>query len=211
MPHLVDQRIAELLCSRICHELVAGIAAINNGVELISDIDRSMLDEVMELIDGSAKQSSVRVQYYRMAYGFAGNDALGGLGAIKPLVDGLFDTEERYSIALPDPATAPDLPPGAGKLLLNLIVLGMDCLPRGGTLTVSIDQADGRTRLIVDSAGEEARLSEKSQEALGPDVTSEAMTALHVHAYYTAALAEASGGALAVDADTGRVSFGVTI
>ena len=66
----VDRRIAELLCSRICHELVAGIAAINNGVELISEIDASMFDEAMGLIGGSAKQASARVQYYRMAYGF---------------------------------------------------------------------------------------------------------------------------------------------
>ena len=51
----VDRRIAELLCSRICHELVAGIAAINNGVELISEIDASMFDEAMGLIGACAE------------------------------------------------------------------------------------------------------------------------------------------------------------
>ena len=76
MPLDVDRRIAELLCSRICHELVAGVAAINNGVELINEIDSSMFDEAMGLIGDSAQQASARVQYYRMAYGYAGNDAL---------------------------------------------------------------------------------------------------------------------------------------
>ena len=79
MANVVDQRIAELLCSRICHELVAGVAAINNGVELITEIDSSMMDEALDLIGTSARQSSARLQFYRMAYGFAGNDALKSL------------------------------------------------------------------------------------------------------------------------------------
>ncbi len=204
MPHLVDRRIAELLCSRICHELVAGIAAINNGVELISDIDRSMADEVMELISGSAQQSSIRVQYYRMAYGYAGNDALGGLGAVKELVDGLFATEERYSITMPEPAAVGTLPLGCGKLLLNMVVQGMDCLPRGGKLAVWINQ-EGRSRVVV------AGSTERSLEAIAPDVTPDAISALHVHAYYTAALAESLGQGLEVETASGRVTLGVTL
>jgi len=210
MPHLVDRRIAELLCSRICHELVAGIAAINNGVELISDIDRSMADEVMELISGSAQQSSIRVQYYRMAYGYAGNDALGGLGAVKELVDGLFATEERYSITMPEPAAVGTLPLGCGKLLLNMVVQGMDCLPRGGKLAVWINQ-EGRSRVVVEATGDDARLTERSLEAIAPDVTPDAISALHVHAYYTAALAESLGQGLEVETASGRVTLGVTL
>ena len=94
----VDRRIAELLCSRICHELVAGIAAINNGVELISEIDPTMFDEAMGLIGSSAKQASARVQYYRMAYGYAGHDALGGISAVTDLIQGLFENEERFEL-----------------------------------------------------------------------------------------------------------------
>lgn len=195
----VDRRIAELLCSRICHELVAGIAAINNGVELISEIDASMFDEAMGLIGGSAKQASARVQYYRMAYGFAGHDALQSMMAVRELAEGLVESEERFDVSLPDTAAAGDLKPGSGKLILNLIVFAMDCLPRGGRITADVHMVDGRPCVIVMGEGDEARLSDRCAAAIAPDVAQEDVTALNVHAYFTAALAAELGDGLVSD------------
>ena len=120
MTFTVDRRIAELLCSRICHELVAGVAAINNGVELISEIDPSMFDEAMTLIGSSAKQASARVQYYRMAYGFAGHDALSSMAAVGQLISQLVETEDRYGVELPENAASIPLEAGRGKKLSDL-------------------------------------------------------------------------------------------
>lgn len=195
----VDRRIAELLCSRICHELVAGIAAINNGVELISEIDASMFDEAMGLIGGSAKQASARVQYYRMAYGFAGHDALQSMGAIRELAEGLVESEERFDVSLPDTATAGDMKSGTGKLILNLIVFAMDCLPRGGRITADVHMVEGRPCIIVMGEGQEARLSDRCAAALSPDVAEDEITALNIHAYFTAALAAEIGDGLITD------------
>ncbi len=195
----VDRRIAELLCSRICHELVAGIAAINNGVELINEIDSSMFDEAMGLIGGSAKQASARVQYYRMAYGFAGHDALQSMSAVRELAEGLVESEERFEVSLPDAATAGDLKPGTGKLILNLMVFAMDCLPRGGKITADVHSVDGRPCVIVMGEGQEARLSERCAAAIAPGASDEDVTALNVHAYFTAALAAELGGDLITD------------
>lgn len=193
----VDRRIAELLCSRICHELVAGVAAINNGVELISEIDPTMFDEAMGLIGSSAKQASARVQYYRMAYGFAGYDALGSISAVTELIEGLLDNEERFELQVA--GEVPALEPGWGKLLLNLVVLGMDCLPRGGALTLSVAENGGKPSLTVTGKGEEARLPDRYADILTRDVSSDEVTALNVHAFYTAALALALGRGLETD------------
>jgi histidine phosphotransferase ChpT len=192
----VDRRIAELLCSRICHELVAGIAAINNGVELIREIDASMFDEAMGLIDGSAKQASARIQFYRMAYGFAGHDALQSMMAIRELAEGLVESEERFEVSLPDTAAAGDLTSGAGKLILNLIVFAMDCLPRGGKITADVHMVEGRPCIIVMGEGQEARLSDRCAAAIAPDVADDDVTALNIHAYFTAALAAEIGNGL---------------
>ena len=205
----VDQRIAELLCSRICHELVAGIAAINNGVELISEIDPSMFDEAMGLIGTSGKQASARLQYYRMAYGFAGYEALGGIAAVNELIEGLLETEERFSADLS--ADSPPLEAGWGKLLLNLTVLGMDCLPRGGTLRPAVVSEGGKTVVSVRGEGDEARLSDHASSIVDATPSSDEVTALNVHAYYTAALADAVGGGISVAFDGGRVSIEVAV
>lgn len=190
----VDRRIAELLCSRICHELVAGVAAINNGVELISEIDPTMFDEAMGLIGSSAKQASARLQYYRMAYGFAGYEALGGMSAVTELIAGLLEDEERFELQVA--GDAPALEAGWGKLLLNLIVLGMDCLPRGGVLTASVAGSGSKPSITVMGKGEEARLPDRYADILTREVSSDEVTALNVHAFYTRALASALGRGL---------------
>lgn len=209
MTYTVDRRIAELLCSRICHELVAGVAAINNGVELISEIDPSMFDEAMGLIGSSAKQASARVQYYRMAYGFAGHDALSSMSAVTDLFKGLIETGERFTLELPD--AQPALEAGWGKLLLNLGVLAMDCLPRGGSLAPAVSANGGDTVISVTGRGEEARLSDRYRDVFAKEVTSESVTALNVHAYYTSALAGDIGRGLDMDFQDGIVALRVPV
>lgn len=207
MTYTVDRRIAELLCSRICHELVAGVAAINNGVELISEIDSSMLDETMGLIGSSARQASVKVQYYRMAYGFAGHDALSGMSDVTALIRALLESETRFTLKLQE--SPPPLEAGWGKLLLNLCVLGMDCLPRGGALAPMVTAAGGGTEIAVFGQGEEARISDRCRDILTRAVAPDEVSALNVHAYYTSALAGDIGGGLDIEVGDGAVSLKV--
>ena len=209
MTFTVDRRIAELLCSRICHELVAGVAAINNGVELVSEIDPSMSEEAMSLIGSSAKQASARVQYYRMAYGFAGYDALTSLGAVTALIGGLVENESRYALEGGSADGTAPLQPGWGKVLLNMSVLAMECLPKGGAVAPAVTAANGATLLSVTGRGEEARVPDRYRGVLDGAVAPDEVSALNVHAYYTAALAESAGEGLRVEIGDGRASLSV--
>lgn len=208
MANNVDQRIAELLCSRICHELVAGIAAINNGVELITEIDRSMLDEALELIDMSARQSSARLQYYRMAYGLAGGEALRSLAEVRELVDKIVACETRISSELRAPDSVTALEPGWGKLLLNMFVFGVDCLPRDGKVTYGLENG---SRLVAVAAGKGARLPSRYEGFPTPGIPDEDVTALNIQAYYTTFLAKTVGGGLELDIGEDVISLGVPV
>lgn len=64
----IDLRVLELLASKICHDLVSPVSAINNGVELIEDIGGSVVDEAMKLIGDSATNASRRLRLFRIAY-----------------------------------------------------------------------------------------------------------------------------------------------
>lgn len=208
MANDVDQRMGELLCSRICHELVAGIAAINNGVELITEIDDSMMDEALDLIGTSARQSSARLQFYRMAYGFAGNDSLKGLGEVRELVDKLLEAETRIGAEFRDTGDSPALGSGWGKLLLNLILFGMDCLPREGTVAYGIE--DGR-RLFATASGTGAQIPSRYEGFPEPGVPIEEVTALNIHAYYTTHLARSFGAGLKVETGGDEITLAVSI
>ncbi|RUU53240.1 histidine phosphotransferase, partial [Mesorhizobium sp. M2C.T.Ca.TU.002.02.1.1] len=63
--------LAALLCSRVCHDIISPVGAINNGLELL---DEGGADEdAMKLIRQSARNASARLQFARIAFGAAGS------------------------------------------------------------------------------------------------------------------------------------------
>src|SRR3546814_3632269 len=68
----IDLRVAELLASRLCHDLVGPIGAVGNGLELLGDEEFGMADDAMKLTTSSARQASHILQFFRLAYGMAG-------------------------------------------------------------------------------------------------------------------------------------------
>ncbi|MHA1190655.1 MAG: histidine phosphotransferase family protein, partial [Alphaproteobacteria bacterium] len=129
----IDMRVAELLASRLCHDLVGPIGAVNNGMELLEDEDLGMSDDAIQLSASSARQAANLLQFYRLAYGMAGGRIGGDMGDLQNLATGFLSsgkTALNWLVGTP----AGEAPEGLGKLLLNLIVLGDECLPRGGSL-----------------------------------------------------------------------------
>src|SRR5215471_2849316 len=80
----VPMRVLELLTARLCHELSAPIAAINNGVELLAEeetvFERGMnfSRDAAELISESARRAASRLQFHRFAYGFGRGSMIAG-------------------------------------------------------------------------------------------------------------------------------------
>ena len=64
-----DLLMSALLSSRLCHDLVGPIGAVNNGVELMADSDDEMRAEAESLIAKSAGQAIHRLGFFRLAYG----------------------------------------------------------------------------------------------------------------------------------------------
>src|SRR5580700_4198072 len=83
----IDIRVLELLSSKICHDLVSPVSAINNGVELIEDIGGSVVEEAMKLIGDSAAHASRRLKLFRMAYGRAGSDESLGVKDVRQVAE----------------------------------------------------------------------------------------------------------------------------
>src|ERR1700727_3175486 len=83
----IDLRALELLASKLCHDLVSPVSAINNGVELIEDIGGSVVDEAMKLIGDSAAHASRRLRLFRMAYGRAGSEDNLGIKDVRQIAE----------------------------------------------------------------------------------------------------------------------------
>ena len=211
MLEFVDMQIAELLCSRLCHELASPIGAVNNGIEMIEEFDGSMLQDALPLIGSSAKMAAARLNFYRMAYGTAGTQSIASLNDLKELAGSYF-AEGRTGLSWPADSLEPALEDGWGKLLLNILSLAADTLPRGGVLSVAFDEDSSAARITVAAEGEGARISEECRLAMSPDVSLDSLTPRSVHAYFVARLSERLLIGIDIGEEiTGRIAFTVRL
>ncbi|MHA1152142.1 MAG: histidine phosphotransferase family protein [Alphaproteobacteria bacterium] len=209
MAFLIDMRVAELLASRLCHDLVGPIGAVNNGMELLEDEDLGMSGDAIQLSASSARQAANLLQFYRLAYGMAGARIGDDLGNLRELATGFLASSKTMLDWSTVGQPAGETPDGLGKLLLNVIVLGDECLPRGGTLGVNLAEGAAGLEVAVTASGTGARLREESQLVLADNVVIEELTPRNVHGYFTRLLAQRMGSDLIVDspgADSLRLS-----
>ena len=157
---------ASLLCSRLCHDLLSPVGALNNGLELLADEhDPEMRQRCLELLAESAKASANKLKFFRLAFG-----AAGGFGEeidtheAQTALQGLFGAERRIELGWV--VSSEKLPKDAVKLLLNVAMLAGDALVRGGRLDVGAERNGGEIELAVRAEGPRILLDPALRETL---------------------------------------------
>lgn len=208
----IDLRIAQLMSSRLCHDLVGAVGAINAGLEMSGDKSQDPR-EALDLVGLSAGEVERRLAFYRVAFGL-GSSAKDGAHAAeaRTLAAGLL-TGGRVRLDWPDEEVPNDLSPTAAKLLLNMILVAQESLPRGGELAVRFATMPEGLGIALTSRGDNAALRAETRDALDLAAPSDALSARGVHGRLAAVLAESLGGALEAEeiADTGEVRLAALI
>ncbi|MFN2098681.1 histidine phosphotransferase family protein [Altererythrobacter sp. MF3-039] len=192
--------LAALLCSRLCHDMLSPVGALNNGLELLADeTDPEMRKNCMELLEQSAKTSADKLKFFRLAFG-----AAGGFGEMVPceepqaLIDALASANQRLTInwALADPK----LPKPAVKVLLNFAQIAIEALIRGGTLDIGAelrsDNGKGNSEIVVRASGPKIAFDEAIGRALEGSLGPGELNSRTAAAHMIAMLAEDAGGGL---------------
>ena len=187
--------LASLLCSRLCHDLMSPVGALNNGIELLADEqDPDMRDKCLELLADSARASANKLKFFRLAFGAAGGfrEAIDTHEA-EAALEGVFGPDRRIELGWV--VSDDKLPKGAVKLLLNLALLGGDALVRGGRLDVGAESRDGEIEIAVRAEGPRILLDPVLRETLvsGAGVTLEPRAA---GAWLAHSLAGEAGGSI---------------
>ncbi|MCK9541220.1 MAG: histidine phosphotransferase family protein [Novosphingobium sp.] len=190
--------LASLLCSRLCHDMLSPVGALSNGLELLADEkDPEMRRHCFELLEQSAKVSADKLRFFRLAFG-----AAGGFGEMVPvaearsLIDALAGNNSRIAINW---ALAGDVLPKAGvKTLLNLAMIGMDSLVRGGTLDIGAelraDEHGGASEIVVRACGPKIAFDADMGRALDGTLPSRDLSSRTAPAAMIRQLAESAGG-----------------
>lgn len=193
--------LAALLCSRVCHDLISPVGAIVNGLEVLDDNPKPDDREfALDLIRKSAKTASARLQFCRLAFGAAGSvGAQIDLGDAQNMARGHFE-DGKITLAWNLPRLL--LPKNRVKLLLNLLVIAQQTIPRGGVLTVDPLGEGEAMGFRITAAGQNARVPQPIGDRLATG-SSGVVDARAVQPYYTRLLADACGVSisLAIDGD----------
>lgn len=206
-------KLAALLCSRLCHDLIGPIGAVSNGVELLyEENDPAVRDQALDLMAMSAGEATRRIEYYRVAFGAAaGRGADVEVNDMRRIAEALFE-RGRVRLEWPEPSDAVKrLTIEGGKLALNLILLAAGALPRGGTVLVELQESEDSLAMVVSATGERAGLDEDILAALRPHAEGSQIEPHTAQPYLTARLVERLGGSVEVAAAAGRVDVRASI
>ena len=188
--------LASLLCSRLCHDLLSPVGAMTNGLELIAEEkDPEMRQRCFELLEQSAKVSADKLKFFRLAFG-----AAGGYGDLVPVeearavVDALAGNTGRIEVNWSFGADV--LPKPAVKTLLNLAMIGIEALVRGGTLDIGAELRDGTSEIVVRAAGSRIAFDETVGRALDGSLPDSELSSRTAPAAMLHQLAAGLGGGL---------------
>ncbi len=195
--------LAALLCSKLCHDLLSPVGAINNGLELLEDeTDPEMRDRCLDLLADSARASADKLKYFRLAFGAAGGfgDEVDPAEA-KQLVESLVGDQGKITLGWAVQSGV--LPKKAIKILLNLALIAREALVRGGQLDVGAEQGDNGIEVVVRAEGPKIALDDGIRAALEGTLPQSELTARTAAAWMSRELSCENGGDLRVSPASG--------
>lgn len=188
---------AALLCSRLCHDLVSPVGAINNGLEILQEEqDAAMRDAVLDLIDKSTRQTSNKLLFFRLAFGAAGGfsaqlDVRECEKAMRAFLEGSRVTLD-WNVGLSSGSK------NFIKLLLNLGLVVSESMIRGGTLKVKAEQQGNKISVAISGEGDRIIVQPIVKAALEGSLAEEDLDPRAAPAFLARTVLDEAGGSLTV-------------
>lgn len=212
MESQLDLRTIQLLCSRLCHDLVGPVGAANTAVELMSEDSGGTLDaEALNVLAKSAQEASRKLSFFRAVFGLGGDQSAPSETAqLKELGDGFLASGKVKTLW--DESVPDTLPGSAGKLLMLLVFIAAETLPRGGTVTVRVQSFSDGLGIACIAEGEGATLRAEIEDVLKGNAQTIDLSAREIPAHYLLLMANTIGASVEYSSsDAGQVTLAVLI
>jgi histidine phosphotransferase ChpT len=152
-----NTKLTALVASRICHDMVEPMSAIIQGLEMIKDGDGKPDPDALNLLDHGVGKAWAKLEFFRFA--MAGAMAEGD----SELEEGRAVATKFYGVLKPDllwSAPTVAMPRPAVRVIVNLLLIANECLPRGGTVEVTASKQGDGGEVIVTATGPRAKLKD---------------------------------------------------
>ena len=207
-----SHEFASLLCSRLCHDLLSPVGALNNGIELLADEhDPEMRARCLDLLGESARASANKLKFFRLAFGAAGGfaDEVDAREA-RAAIEGLFGADGRIQLGWM--VDEPVISKAALKVLLNITLIAGDALVRGGTLDVGAEKHDHGLDIVVRAAGSRIVLDPELRKVLAGETSEDDVAPRAAAAWLVHCLVKEGGGQIQLaDEQEGLLIIGASI
>ncbi|MGI9365020.1 MAG: histidine phosphotransferase ChpT [Rhizobiaceae bacterium] len=199
LPTISSLDLAALLASRVCHDIISPVGALANGLEVLEeDQGEEMREFAMELITKSAKSASAKLKFSRLAFGASGSAGASiDTGEAEEVVR-LYMEGEKADMTWHGVRSL--VPKNRVKLLLNLVLLSLGAIPRGGTVGIEILGEGENATFSIRCVGPKARVPGDFVDMLNGS-HGEEMSAHAIQPYYAILLAQDCGLDLSAVAD----------
>lgn len=178
--------LAALLCSRVCHDIISPVGAINNGLELLDEGGAD--DDALDLIRTSALNASIRLKFARLAFGASGSAGASiDTGEAEKAIFDFASTDSKTKINWY--GTRAIIPKNNVKLLMNLFLIAFGAIPRGGEIDIFLEDLETAPQFRLVARGKMIRVPPKFLEIHSGHVE-EAIDSHAIQPYYTVLLAE---------------------
>jgi len=207
-----SHEFASLLCSRLCHDLLSPVGALNNGIELLTDEhDPEMRARCLDLLGESARASANKLKFFRLAFGAAGGfaDEVDTREA-RVAIEGLFGGDGRIQLGWM--VDMPTMGKSALKVLLNLVLIAGDALVRGGRLDIGAEKHGEGMDIVARAEGPRIVIDAELKRALAGDASEEAIAPRAAAAWLVHCLVEEAGGEVQIsDQEEGVLLLGAAL
>ena len=202
---------ASLLCSRLCHDLLSPVGALNNGIELLADEhDPEMRARCLDLLAESARASANKLKFFRLAFGAAGGfaDEVDTREA-RVAIEGLFGGDGRIQLGWM--VDEPTMSKAALKVLLNIVLIAGDALVRGGRLDVGAEKHGNGLDIVVRAEGPRIVLDPELKKVLLGETDESQIAPRAAAAWLVHCLVTDGGGDVQVADQDGMLLFGASL
>ena len=155
--NLMATDLATLISSRICHDLISPIGALNTAIEVLDDTrSEEMHEDALRLIKLAATQASAKLSYLRIALGTnSSSKGVMDLEKLKDLTENMFNKDKHRFCWV---ANEIKLEKNIVRILLNILILATQSVPRGGKIAIEIEEKSNQINLVISATGIKSKL-----------------------------------------------------